>query len=62
MKEPIPEHGFHRPCNCLDRDSNPLIDGPHEFGEGCRTWNSCFHCDNGWYPCNQYCIVMGDGS
>lgn len=31
-----------------------------DWNESCAGWNSCYHCDNGWFPCNQYCIVMGE--
>lgn len=31
----------------------------HEYEKGCSGWNECFYCDNGFYTCNQNCLVFG---
>lgn len=54
MKEPIQ---FSRPCDCDKEGGNQ-----HEYSEDCAGWNGCYHCDNGWFPCNQNCIVSGDSN
>lgn len=46
---------FNCPCDC-DREGG----NRHEYAEGCSGWNDCFHCDNGWFPCNLNCAVSGD--
>ncbi|WP_155257348.1 MULTISPECIES: hypothetical protein [Burkholderia] len=58
MSESIPEgYGFSRPCDCDKEGGNQ-----HEYSEECAGWNGCYHCDNGWFPCNQNCIVSGDSN
>lgn len=29
-----------------------------EYDEDCFGWNNCSYCDNGWFPCNQNCMVF----
>jgi hypothetical protein len=38
-------------------DSQRRVDKAN-WNSDCFGWNECYHCDNGWFPCNQYCIVM----
>jgi hypothetical protein len=45
---------FTHPCEC-DREGG----NRHEYGEGCSGWNDCLYCDNGWFPCNLNCAILG---
>ena len=40
-----------RLCSCTNEPE------AHGYADGCFRWNSCYYCDNGWFPCNQRCIA-----
>lgn len=42
-------------CGCLKSCGGTR----EEYDSDCFGWNNCSYCDNGWFPCNQNCVVFG---